>query len=190
MSKSVRPISPEFVTPDVMERFWSKVDRRPGDGSCWLWTASAGRNAGGRAAGVFWYNGGRVSAHRFAFVATTGEDIPSGMVVDHRACESALCVRPDHLRLAVDQWNSRNMRAHTVGSSSFKGVYWHRQRGKWAVGINLPRRRHLGLFVNEIDAAKAYDDVARKHFGEFVALNFPRPGERSALSGEMVNDGE
>jgi len=32
---------------------------------------------------------------------------------------------------------------------------------------------HLGYFTNEIQAAKAYDNAARKHHGEFASLNFP-----------------
>jgi len=32
---------------------------------------------------------------------------------------------------------------------------------------------YLGLFENMIDAAKAYDEAARKYHMEFARLNFP-----------------
>ena len=41
----------------------------------------------------------------------------------------------------------------------------------------------IGRFSVEKEAAEAYDEAARKHFGEFAALNFPREGERSCLEG-------
>lgn len=42
------------------------------------------------------------------------------------------------------------------------------------------RRVNLGDFVDEIEAARAYDTAARTNFGQYAALNFPRPGERPA----------
>ena len=39
-----------------------------------------------------------------------------------------------------------------------------------------------GANLTAEEAAHAYDEAARKHFGEFGRFNFPRPGEQSALS--------
>ena len=30
------------------------------------------------------------------------------------------------------------------------------------------------------------DNAARELFGDFAALNFPKPGERSAITGEII----
>ncbi len=41
--------------------------------------------------------------------------------------------------------------------------------------------KHIGAFPTEEEAARAYDDAARKRYGALAALNFPLPGERSCL---------
>lgn len=89
--------------------------------------------------------------------------------------------RRANLRPATASQNVSNKRK-TGGSSRYKGVSWDARNRRWAVRIDVARRQHyLGKFLDERLAAEAYDAAARKHFGEFAALNFPRPGERSAL---------
>ena len=64
-------------------------------------------------------------------------------------------------------------------SSQFKGVGWNAKNGKWKSTIHAKgKAHHLGFFSDETDAAKAYDDAAREHFGEHAWLNFPGEGER------------
>ena len=92
-----------------------------------------------------------------------------------------------NLREATNAENQRNMRKQLGTSSYYKGVTLHRQTGKFQAQIKVPsdvgrgRYRYLGLFVNEIDAARAYDEAARELYGEFAAFNFPLSGERSAM---------
>ena len=57
-------------------------------------------------------------------------------------------------------------------SSKYKGVCWHKKAQKWMAHIKLNGKlRYLGLFVQEQDAAEAYNEAATKLFGVFANLN-------------------
>lgn len=108
--------------------------------------------------------------------------LPGAEVVDHINGDS-LDNRRSNLRAATKRQNAHNSaKCIAPTTSRFKGVYWHGQRGKWAAMITkLPgRRESLGLHVSERAAAEAYDNAARRLFGEFAAVNFPSRGERAA----------
>jgi hypothetical protein len=59
------------------------------------------------------------------------------------------------------------------------GVSWNSQARKWVVQIQADtgdgksKNRNLGLFVNEVDAALAYDHAAREYHKDKAKLNFP-----------------
>lgn len=78
-----------------------------------------------------------------------------------------------NLRIADDQQNSQNRQPQ--GSSSLKGVYRTiSKRSPFKASIYYGgASHHLGYFATEMEAAKAYDSAAKKHFGEFARLNFP-----------------
>lgn len=77
-----------------------------------------------------------------------------------------------NLRLVTHEQNTMNRRS-TKGVSRFKGVSWHKDRNKWLSQIQTSRKRkYLGYFNSEEDAARAYDAAALEYFGEFAALNF------------------
>ena len=71
--------------------------------------------------------------------------------------------------------------AQAIGyqKSSYCGVCWDKQRSKWKAQIKDPvvdKVKHLGLFIDEEEAAKSYDAAERSmHPGE-AKLNFPVPG--------------
>jgi hypothetical protein len=97
---------------------------------------------------------------------------PGHLVVDHRFGDT-LDNRRQNLRIVTHAENMRNRRKRKNTSSRFIGVSFRKSRHIWDVNIRVNGRKlYLGSFDNEIDAAKAYDNAARKHLGQCVRLNF------------------
>lgn len=148
----------------IPPRFWSKVNKEPGDG-CWVWTGCLVRGYGmmhitGKGAGY---------AHRFAWESLVGP-IPHGMQLDH-ICHNPTCVNPAHLRLATQAENARNRLRSRNNASKFKGVGWHRSTGKWRARIGFGRKKYyLGLFDSPEDAYFAYCSAATRLHGEFANI--------------------
>lgn len=93
----------------------------PGSGGCLISTYSIGSHG---YAQVGWrLNGSKnqmTTAHRAAWVAHTGEQIPEGMTVDH-TCHVRRCVNPEHLRLLSNLDNARD-NAQYPGMFQIPGV--------------------------------------------------------------------
>jgi hypothetical protein len=84
--------------------------------------------------------------------------------------------RRKNLRLCTRVQNYRNKPKQINNRSGFKGVYWHKQRQKWAAGITTHKQIHLGLFDTREDAATAYNFAAYDAFKEFAFFNLvPQP---------------
>lgn len=90
----------------------------------------------------------------------------NGVRTDNRRC---------NLRLCSKQQNSRN--AKSFGKSKFKGVNPKLTTSgttTFIASITVNGKlQHLGSFSTEKEAAIAYDQAARKLFGQFAHLNFP-----------------
>lgn len=80
--------------------------------------------------------------------------------------------RSSNLRLASRSENLSNTSSRAGSSSRFLGVCWNKQMRKWVAQISHQgKRRGLGYFEREEDAALAYNAEAKRLFGEFSRPN-------------------
>jgi hypothetical protein len=100
-------------------------------------------------------------------------DVPDDLYVDH-INHHGWDNRKANLRPATAADNARNARYPKINTTSkYRGVWYNRQTRKWRATIVVNRKRkQIGYFRDEIDAAKAYDKAAKKYYGQFAILNF------------------
>jgi len=100
---------------------------------------------------------------------------PPGMVVDH-INRNGLDNRESNLRNCTRLQNLQN-RYWAAGQSQYRGVSPVGDKWQAVIGYNN-ETIHLGLFEDEVEAAKARDRKAYELAGPFAYLNFPDEIER------------
>ncbi len=113
-----------------------------------------------------------VLLHRFIMNAQQGQ------IIDH-IDGNPLNNQQSNLRFASHAENGRNnaylLQKHNT--SGFRGVSWNKHKNGWTAQIKYDgRQSYLGLFTDKLEAAKAYNEAAKKYHGEFATLN-PIEGE-------------
>lgn len=136
---------------------WNSLSRKP-----WAQVTS-------RAGHTYAYRreGGRKNGHTI-YMHRVIADAPSGMVVDHKN-RNGLDNRRCNLRVCTISENHANkvMRKSNT-SSRFKGVWRDARDGRWAATV---AHEFCGRYIDEIEAAKAYNKRALDKFGAFALLN-------------------
>lgn len=134
----------------------------------WKWYAHKGY-------GEHWYavrkhtvNGKQVMIRMHYEILKT----PKGMESDHKD-GNGLNNQRYNLRVCTRAENQHNQKGYLeTKTSAFKGVSWHKKGNSWRAQIGLSNKRiHLGSFATELEAALAYNEAAKKYFGEFARLN-------------------
>lgn len=91
---------------------------------------------------------------------------PADRWVDHRN-GNTLDNRKSNLRVCTPTENARNRKQESGSVSRFKGVSRHSSTS-WKAQIQVDgKHMYLGVYSTEERAAEAYNEAARKHFGEF-----------------------
>lgn len=104
--------------------------------------------------------------------------IPDGMFCDH-INNNKLDNRKSNLRVATPRQNAQNQSLISKKKySKYKGVCFLKRQDcvlkkPWVAYINdaTGKRRHLGFFATEEDAAHVYNEAAVEHHGEFANIN-------------------
>lgn len=93
------------------------------------------------------------------------------ILVDHKK-HNTLDNRKLNLRACNSQQNNSNTTPRNGCSSKYKGVSFDKERKLWIAYIQIKsKRKQLGRFSDEKQAAICYNDNAKIHYGEFANLN-------------------
>lgn len=171
---SHRPLPPLWL---LTSRF--EIDPSAPSGLRWKMGIRRGRPVGSLNRTGYWQleltHGGdrhRLQAHRVVYYLSTEED-PGELEVDHINRDRG-DNRIENLRLCTHRENGRNLTPREGGSSAFHGVSYHAARDRWRAYIQTEEGSlYLGSFPTEQGAARAYDQAALQHHGEFATVNFP-----------------
>lgn len=80
--------------------------------------------------------------------------------------------RRSNLRAATHTQNMRNRRPSKVNRTGYKGVEWDAKGKCWRARIRVDKSRiGLGSFDSKHDAARAYNEAAKRLHGDFARLN-------------------
>lgn len=102
-------------------------------------------------------------------------DAKEGAVIDHIDGNPLNNIR-HNLRECTQHQNSMNSRKRKIDATSvFKGASWDTSRLKWKSYININMKQvFIGRYKTELEAAEAYNQMAKVLHGDFASFNILR----------------
>lgn len=96
---------------------------------------------------------------------------PFGFRNDHKD-RNKLNNQKENLRFATKSQNSVNSKLRSTNTTGYRGLERIAKLHKWRVRIRVNYKFiHVGYFLTRENAALAYNEAAKKYFGEFAQLN-------------------
>ena len=108
------------------------------------------------------HNGKRIYLHRLLFNITQKD-----LCIDH-INHNTLDNRRNNLRVVNNSQNQMNRDKPKQNTSGVKGVYWHKNKGKWQANIQVDNKLlYLGIFDSKQDAIAARKSAEKEYFNEY-----------------------
>lgn len=142
----------------------------------------------------------RISEHIWTLVIgeTTMKVVSNGVNLKHFLLnidndELIICKNKNNLdfrKVNLLKTNTKTMsfsrKGNRESTSKYRGVHWNKRSEKWIAKIKLDGViKYLGCFLNEDDAAKAYNKASYECFGEYGYQNII--GENNNAKTVVVN---
>ncbi|MEZ0393216.1 MAG: AP2 domain-containing protein [Pseudobdellovibrionaceae bacterium] len=96
-----------------------------------------------------------------------------GEMVYPRRFQNGFDYRKENLIVCTMKERQRILpKSRTQGTSLYKGVSFYAKNKCWRAGIRVDGKSiHIGFFASEEEAARAYNEAAKKYFGENAYQN-------------------
>lgn len=105
-----------------------------------------------------------IRMHRLIMERIIGRALEQKELIDHKNHDPLNNCR-ENLRIASTRQNGQNMKRKT--KSKYPGVDWNPSSKKWRARIQINgKSKHLGVFIDEREAAKAYEKAVREKCNE------------------------
>ena len=98
---------------------------------------------------------------------------PKGMYTDH-INHDTLDNREENLRVCTCSQNQMNSKTRENNTTGYRGAYKKKNINRWYALIQVRKQPiYLGSYLTIEEAARAYDEAAKRLHGEYAKLNFP-----------------
>jgi hypothetical protein len=96
---------------------------------------------------------------------------PDGLLTDH-INQDPLDNRCCNLRSATKAQNTMNRGLSAANTSGYRGVFYNKQNNVWNARLGYQGKDiNLGSFRTAAEAARAWNESAKKHYGDYAWLN-------------------